>query len=84
VAIARAIVGSKPLLLLDEPTDGLDPVSKARVIEAVRSVARGRTVLVVTHDWGMASVADRVVALTPPRQVQGNARPEAVTTATGS
>jgi ATP-binding cassette, subfamily B, bacterial len=63
VAIARAIIGRRPLLLLDEPTEGLDPSAKQVVIDAVRSVAKGRTVLIVTHDRELARVADRVIII---------------------
>jgi ATP-binding cassette subfamily B protein len=65
VAIARAVVRTRPVLLLDEPTEGLDPISKALVIEAVRSAAKGRTAVIVTHDPELARVAQRVVRLQP-------------------
>ena len=63
IAIARAIIGRRPLLLLDEPTEGLDPSAKQVVIDAVRSVAKGRTVLIVTHNRELARVADRVIII---------------------
>jgi len=65
VAIARAAVSSAPMVLLDEPTSSLDPVSAAAVIEAIRTTTTHRTVLLVTHDRDLASLADRVVTLLP-------------------
>ncbi|MFF0343324.1 ABC transporter ATP-binding protein [Kribbella sp. NPDC004875] len=63
VALARAAVSSAPMVLLDEPTASLDPVSAAAVIEAIRTTTAQRTVLVVTHDRDLAAIADRVVTL---------------------
>jgi ATP-binding cassette subfamily B protein len=52
------------MVLLDEPTASLDPVSAAAVIEAIRTTTTHRTVLIVTHDHDLAAIADRVVTLT--------------------
>jgi ATP-binding cassette, subfamily B, bacterial len=67
VAIARAAVSTAPMVLLDEPTASLDPESAAAVIEAIRSTTTNRTVLLVTHDRALASIADRVVTLSSSR-----------------
>jgi ABC-2 type transport system ATP-binding protein len=63
VAIARALLTSPILLLLDEPTTGLDPRSKPEVQELVRRihVEHEATILLCTHDLQEASaLADRV------------------------
>lgn len=49
LALTRAALRDAPLLILDEPTASLDRASEARIGEAVRVLARGRTVLVVAH-----------------------------------
>ncbi len=65
-AIARAIVTEPRYVFLDEPTTGLDPVMRERVLELVRELRdrQQRTVVVVTHDLGAArSIADRLYML---------------------
>ncbi|TME75004.1 MAG: ABC transporter ATP-binding protein [Chloroflexi bacterium] len=66
VAIARSFLTSPSLLLMDEPTTGLDPRSKREVQDLVTSIRRDRaaTVLLCTHDLQEAEVlCDRVVVI---------------------
>jgi len=61
IALARAFLADRPLLLLDEPTAGLDGDTEACVVEAVRRLAVGRTVLLVVHRPALLAVADRTL-----------------------
>ena len=54
-----------PLLLLDEPTANLDGDTEADVLDAVRRLASGRTVVLVAHRPALLALADRVVELMP-------------------
>lgn len=63
VALARAFLRDASLLLLDEPTANLDGQTEHEVLEAVRRLARGRTVVLVAHRPALLGMADRVVAL---------------------
>ncbi|QXE35863.1 thiol reductant ABC exporter subunit CydD [Streptomyces sp. GMY02] len=63
LALARAFLADRPLVLLDEPTAALDGETEAGIVEAVRRLARDRTVLLVVHRPALLAVADRVVAL---------------------
>ncbi len=63
VALARAFVRDAPLLLLDEPTAGLDGETEAELLATVRRLLPGRTALIVAHRPALAALADRVVEL---------------------
>ncbi|MEU5291781.1 thiol reductant ABC exporter subunit CydD [Streptomyces umbrinus] len=69
LALARAFLADRPVLLLDEPTASLDGATEAEVVEAVRRLAVGRTVLLVVHRPALLDVADRVVRLEPETPV---------------
>ncbi|MFF8808537.1 thiol reductant ABC exporter subunit CydD [Streptomyces omiyaensis] len=66
LALARAFLADRPLLLLDEPTAALDGETEAGVVDAVRRLSAGRTVLLVVHRPALLAVADRVVTLGSP------------------
>jgi len=61
IAIARAAVRHSPILVLDEPTTGLDRDNERTVIEALGQVAQDCTTLVITHDLVLAATADRLI-----------------------
>ena len=65
VAVARAISGSRPLILADEPTGNLDVKSGQEVIKLFQDLCAedGLSVLMVTHDPLLASMADRMLLL---------------------
>jgi putative ABC transport system ATP-binding protein len=65
VAVARAIAGSRPLLLADEPTGNLDIKSGEEIIDLFHQLCdeEGMSVLMVTHDPSLASRADRMLLL---------------------
>ena len=66
VGLARALAGDPEILLFDEPTTGLDPISGAQINDLIASLRkeRGATSLTITHDLSSArAIADRVVLL---------------------
>ncbi|MFD4766953.1 thiol reductant ABC exporter subunit CydD [Streptomyces niveus] len=71
LALARAFLADRPLLLLDEPTAALDGETEATLVPTIRRLAKGRTVLLVIHRPALLSVADRVVEVGGGRGAEG-------------
>ncbi|GGM25687.1 thiol reductant ABC exporter subunit CydD [Dactylosporangium sucinum] len=67
IALARVFLLDAPLVLLDEPTAGLDAQTEASVLAAIRAHAAGRTVVLVAHRPSLVALADREIALPAPR-----------------
>jgi len=63
IALARAIIRDAPLLLLDEPTESVDPETEQDLLESLPSVLAGRTVVLVTHRPALLELCDHVVHL---------------------
>ena len=63
IAIARAAIRQAPILILDEPTTGLDKQNERAVIDALERVAAGRTTLLITHEPRLAARADLILYL---------------------
>ena len=63
VALARAFFRGAPFLILDEPTAALDPRAEHELFERMRSLAAGRTVLLISHRFSSVRSADRIYVL---------------------
>ena len=64
VAIARAVAAAPPVILADEPTGNLDSKSSKEIMNILRSLhSEGRTVILITHDDGIASTAERIIRI---------------------
>lgn len=65
VSIARALVGKPKLILADEPTASLDKQSGQEAVSILKKLAKesGTTILLVTHDYRILDIADRVIEL---------------------
>lgn len=73
LAIARAIVTEPPILILDESTGGLDPVSEAQVLEQLFQHRRGQTTILISHRPKVINRADWIVLLDQGRlKIQGS------------
>jgi ATP-binding cassette, subfamily C, bacterial CydD len=70
IAIARAFLADAPLVILDEPTSHLDGASEALVRDAIRRLATGRTILIVSHRLRFVAMADRVLVMNGGRLVE--------------
>jgi ABC-type multidrug transport system fused ATPase/permease subunit len=63
ISIARAFIRRAPILVLDEPTTGLDADSTRLVVGALRTLMSGTTTIVISHDPTLVRCADRVLVL---------------------
>jgi ATP-binding cassette subfamily B protein len=78
LCLARAALVDPALLILDEATSNLDLATESRVRRAMRSLARGRTTLLIAHRLQTARTADRIVVLEEGRIVEQGAHDELV------
>ncbi len=63
VAVARAFFSDSSLLVLDEPTAALDPRGEHELFESVRALAKGRTVVLISHRFSTVKSADRIYVI---------------------
>ncbi|MFF8591922.1 ABC transporter ATP-binding protein [Streptomyces sp. NPDC015220] len=76
LAIARAMVRNAPVLLLDEPTTGLDAQSGRRILDPLRRLMAGRTTIVISHNLLTVRDATRIVVLDHGRVVESGSHDE--------
>src|SRR5262249_29646225 len=69
IAIPRAVLGNPRLLIFDEATSALDPESEAVVNAGLRRIARGRTVVIISHRLSSLIDADAILVLDQGRAV---------------
>lgn len=77
LALARAFLRDAPVLVLDEPTSGIDEAGEAAVIDAIVRLARGRTTILITHRTRLWSLCDAFLVIQGGQVRAGTRPPEA-------
>lgn len=67
IALSRAFMGNKPVLLLDEPTSQLDPMAESRLYSEFHALAEGKTAIFITHRLASTMITDRILVLSQGR-----------------
>jgi ATP-binding cassette subfamily B protein len=76
IAIARAAIRKAPILLLDEPTTGLDEENEREVTDALERLAEGRTTFMITHDLELAARSDEILYIEGGKVVERGSHEE--------
>ena len=76
IAIARAFMGEKPVVILDEPTSQLDPMAESRIYSEFAEMAEGKTAIFITHRLASTMITDRILVITDGRVVQSGSHEE--------
>src|SRR3712207_7241543 len=76
LAIARAFIRDTPILILHEPTTGLDAESAALAAEPLQILARNRSTLLVSHDLNLTRTVHRVLAISAGRMLEHGSPPD--------
>lgn len=63
VAVSRAHMSDKEILIFDEPAAALDPIAEMKQFYAIREKIEGRTAVLISHRVGFARLADRILVL---------------------
>jgi subfamily B ATP-binding cassette protein HlyB/CyaB len=70
LAIARALIHDPPIIIFDEATSALDPESEAIIQRHLASIARGRTIVIITHRLSFVARANAIIVVDQGRFVQ--------------
>lgn len=63
IAIARAFIRDTPILILDEPSTGLDAESTESVLQALRKLMKGKTTIIISHELNLIRNADKIIVI---------------------
>ncbi|HEY6073934.1 MAG TPA: ABC transporter ATP-binding protein [Anaerolineales bacterium] len=63
IAIARAFIRDTPILILDEPSTGLDAESTDLVLQALRRLMKGKTTIIISHELNLIRDADKIIVI---------------------
>ena len=78
IAMARALYKNAPIMILDEPTAALDPVSEAEIYERFAEIVRGKMAVYISHRLSSCKFCDHILVFHEGRMVQRGTHEELV------
>lgn len=78
IAIARALIGDKPILILDEPTSQLDPMAESKLYSEFMEMSKDKTAVFITHRLGSTMITDRILVISQGRIVEEGTHQELI------
>ncbi|MCL4334510.1 MAG: ABC transporter ATP-binding protein/permease [Candidatus Thermoplasmatota archaeon] len=69
ISVMRAFIRESPIIILDEPTSQIDPISEKIIISALKDYLKSKTLILITHRFSMVSLADKIVVIDQGRIV---------------
>jgi ATP-binding cassette, subfamily B, bacterial len=78
VAVSRAHMSDKEILIFDEPAAALDPIAEMKQFHAIREKIEGRTAILISHRVGFARLADRIMVLNHGRLAESGTHEELI------
>lgn len=78
IAVSRAHMSDKEILIFDEPAAALDPIAEMKQFHAIREKIEGRTAVLISHRVGFARLADRIIVLDCGRIVENGTHDELI------
>ena len=76
IAIARALYADRPVLILDEPTNQLDPMAESRIYREFSNMSHGKTTLLISHRLGSTTIADNIIVIDGGKVVESGRHEE--------
>jgi len=78
IAVSRAHMSDKEILIFDEPAAALDPIAEMKQFAAIREKIEGRTAILISHRVGFARLADRIFVLDKGRMAESGTHEELI------
>lgn len=76
IGVSRALLGRKPILLLDEPAAALDPLAEYQQFREIKEQIQGETAILISHRIGFARLADRILVMDKGKIVEDGTHEE--------
>ena len=76
IALSRANMNNKPIMIFDEPAAKLDPLGELKQFSQIQNVMHGRTVILISHRIGFAKLAQRIIVMRDGKIIEDGSHEE--------